>query len=372
MPELPILIAGGGIAGLACALALQPRPAIVLERSAVFEELGAGLQLGPNAVRALRAIGAWEAVEPFTSAPPAIDIHDGVSGKRLKRVELGPAFERRFGAPYRVIHRADLHRALLDCARHHSGISILNNAEVVRWQDSGGVISVALASGQVLKGTSLIGCDGVHSMLRQRAFPGTAPVESDFTLHRAMVDMPQSVKRVAFDAVNLWLCPGAHVVHYPVGRNARLNIVATVHNSVSPEQAHANSCETLQELVRGVPAWLPWPGLYVKPLAEWTMGNMILLGDAAHATLPFLAQGAAMALEDAVALNTAIKLPRNSREREVSFATRRDRTARLHRETISVGSIYHETGIKRSSRNLILSWIPETVFWRRMSWIYNG
>jgi len=363
----PYIIAGGGISGLATALALAPADTLLLERAAAFEEVGAGLQLGPNAVRALQKFGAWDAVEPFASSPPEIHIWDGLSGKLLKRLQLKGTFEKRFGAPYRVIHRADLHAALLSVARNLPNLTIRIGAEVTSWCETASGVDVILTPKNRIRGAFLFGCDGVNSSLRQKAMPESAAVDSGFTLHRALIDVPRAESSIAWECINLWLCPGAHAVHYPVGAKHRLNIVATARNGIAFSSAFARTAPALQKLLASSRAWLPWPGLYVPPFNHWQYGSMLLLGDAAHGTLPFLAQGAAMALEDAAFLKHH-KPPTTS---DSDWQVRRQRTARLHATTLRTVRHYHATGLHALLRNMVISSLSGQQFAGRLNWIYN-
>jgi len=368
MGTTPYIIAGGGISGLATALALAPAATLLLERAAAFEEVGAGLQLGPNAVRALQKLGAWDAVEPFASSPPEIHIRDGLTGKLLKRLQLKERFEKRFGAPYRVIHRADLHAALLSVARNLPNLTIRTGAEVTNWGEAASGIDVILTPKNHIRGAFLFGCDGVNSSLRQKAVPVSAAVDSGLTLHRTLIDLPRAESSIAWECVNLWLCPEAHAVHYPVGAKQRLNIVATARNGIALSSAFARTTPTLQKLLEAPRAWLPWPGLYTPPLNHWQYGAMLLLGDAAHGTLPFLAQGAAMALEDAAFLKHH-KPPTTS---DSDWQARRQRTARLHAETLRTVKHYHAAGLHALLRNAVISTLSSQQFASRLDWIYEA
>jgi 2-polyprenyl-6-methoxyphenol hydroxylase-like FAD-dependent oxidoreductase len=369
MDAAPYIIAGGGIAGLATALALAPAPTLVLEKSRGFVEVGAGLQLGPNAVRALQKLGAWDAVEPFTSSPPEIHVWDGLSGKLLKRIRLGEEFEKRYGAPYRVIHRADLHAALLSVARKLPQLKIRADAEVASWRDSASGIEVFVASANHIHGRFLFGCDGVNSSLRRAAVPRSTALDSGFTLHRALIDIPRAEGGIAWECINLWLGPGAHAVHYPVGAKQKLNIVATARNGVALSSAFVRTASALQQLLAAPRNWLPWPGRHAPPLHQWQFGSMLLLGDAAHGTLPFLAQGAAMALEDAAFLKHH-KLPPTTGDSD--WQERRQRTARLHAATLRTVKHYHATGPHALLRNIAIGSLSASCFTNRLSWIYEG
>ena len=342
-------ILGGGIAGLAAAIALarQGHEVEVLEKAKTFDLIGSGIQLGPNAVRALQKIGAWDAVEPITYSPPALCFRSGTSGKLLKEVRLGEVFERRFGQPYRVAHRADLHSSLLAVAKSLPQVEI--------------TMGVSRNTTELTE--PVIAADGIWSKTREQLFPDTAATTDSTLLFRAMIDMPQ-VSSLNLECVNLWFYPGAHVVHYPVGREEKLNLVVNGLNT-SPRQLLAYAANNLRELIASVPSWTPWPAAYVKPLASWHKDNVLLIGDAAHGTLPYLAQGAAMSLEDAAALLETTD--------PVKFEQLRlARCVRLHEQTLRVGQIYHFPGLNALMRNAALRFSSDETILGRVAWIYGG
>jgi salicylate hydroxylase len=346
-----IQIAGAGIAGLATAIAIARRGhgVTVVERTERFSPVGAGVQLGPNAVRALVKIGAWGAVEPFTYKPPEINIRDGRNGKLLKRVTLARNFEARFGMPYRVVHRAGLHEALLEVSRTHGAIDF----EMGRAFDPS-------------TSQPFIAADGVNSQTRRTLFPGSEAIPLAQTILRALGPLP-SVNGINLAAVNLWLCPGGHVVHYPVGDNA-LNIVVvadgTTEGNWNAPPFHQWT-EQLLALLSCFPEYTTWPALYVPPLPSWRKDNALLIGDAAHGTVPYLAQGAAMALEDAAAL------AEHGPDVDLHHL-RAKRCARIDRDARGLARIYHASGPLRLARNLALSTMSEDRFIARLGWIYDG
>jgi len=349
MREAHYSIVGGGIAGLASGLALanMGATATLFEQATKFEEVGAGLQLGPNAVRALEALEAWDAVSPSTYAPPAIHIRDGISGRLLKEVELGRAFAARFGQPYRVAHRADLHEGLLAALKVRRSVDI-NLGKAVSHNDLTGEIVAA---------------DGINSPTRLGLFPASGAICLPEKIYRALLPMPE-LRGIAAECVNLWLFPQGHVVHYPVSGGKKFNLVAVTQGD-QPVSHFARAAAELRALLAMVPIWLEWPGAYVPALPNWGHGNVRLIGDAAHGTLPFLAQGAAMALEDAVALG---KVKANL---VIYEAMRRARVARLHRETLRNGKIYHLQGMAALARNTALRAMPQSLFLQRLAWIYD-
>jgi salicylate hydroxylase len=367
----PLIIVGGGIAGLAATLALGQRDVVILEQAKVFSELGAGLQLGPNAVRALQKLGAWDAVEPFTSSPPEIHLRDGLSGKILKRLTLGKAFEHRFGAPYRVAHRADLHNALLSVVKTKTNIQIRLGETVSSIENQDGGV-IVLSNGKTLTAPAAIAADGVNSPVRQHLFAGSAALNSGSTFHRALLETPH-VETVNFDCVNVWFYPNGHVVHYQVGKNQKLNLIAITPGSTRPSEHFSRAATPLTTLLKAVePELTKWPGLYVPKLPTWVKGNVLLLGDAAHATLPYLAQGAAMALEDAACLSKLLEVKLLSQETFEAFHQRRvPRTERLHQASCAAGITYHHHGFMRLARNTALLFVPDRALLSKLSWVYN-
>ncbi len=346
-----VSIVGAGIAGLAAATAAAKsgRKVTVYEKSESFDPIGAGLQLGPNAVRALQELDAWEVVEPITSAPPAIHLRDARSGKLIKEIKLGKTFEEHFGGPYRVVHRADLHAALLSIAEGHEAIHIRLGQEYLIADHN--------------SNSPVIAADGVWSKSRELLFPGTAAITAPDKIFRKLIPRPSRAD-VSIECVNLWLAPGGHIVHYPVGQNQRLNLVAVTQGE--PPEKHFAASEILLAIFKSQMDWTTWPAAYVKPLRKWNSDNTLLIGDAAHGTLPYLAQGAAMALEDAACLART----------DFDFAkfqmARLARCAKLHRQTMQSGKIYHASGIAAQLRNFALAQMPEQIFLSRLRWLYAG
>ncbi len=352
MAKDSISIIGGGIAGLSIAIAAAKsgRIATIYEKAEKFDPVGAGLQLGPNAIRALQELGAWEAVEPITTAPPAIHMRDGKSGRLLKEIELGRKFETRYGLPYRVAHRADLHAALLMVAQNHQSIKIKMH------QDK--------SPNDLPQAEHVIAADGVWSKTRTQIFAkSTAITVSDIT-YRGLHSFSK-VQNVNMDCVNLWLYPHGHVVHYPVGQDRRLNLVAITQGQAPPLH-FAKACTELLDILNACPNWSIWPLAYVPPLSTWTKGNVTLAGDAAHGTLPYLAQGAAMALEDAAALASTNFNYTNY------YMKRASRTRKLHTSSLRAGKIYHAAAAIANARNLAIMALPEPIFSANLDWIYAG
>ena len=346
-----ISIIGGGIAGLATAIGLARRGfrITVFEKAKDFEPVGAGLQLGPNAVRALISLGAWDAVEPVTRKIDEIAIRSGQTGKTLKRLGTGERFKQQFGQFYRVALRADLHEALITVAQTLPQITLVMNAH------------------DVLPEGITIAADGVWSETRGRLFPSTQAV-----IHRDRIFRAGLRSASSDDAkVTLWLFPQGHVVHYAVGNPLVQNLVAVTSGQM-PEDHFGSACEELKHLLQ-VQKYGEWRAAFVPALEAWHKGNTLLIGDAAHGTLPYLAQGAAMALEDAAAL---AKLFDAQADPQINFAAfekiRKPRTTKLHRETLKAGKIYHQSPPLSALRDLALTAMPDQFLLARQSWIYKN
>lgn len=383
MPNHPILIAGGGIAGIASALSLlrNGRVSCVFEKAEAFETVGAGLQIGPNAVRALKYLDVWDAIAPAAFAPPAIFIRDGHSGRVLQEIRLGIEFERRFGEPYRVIHRADLLAGLIERAKTHSGIELVTGVEVKHFADKGGYVEIETGSGSV-RGEALLGADGIRSVVRQGLAGDGPPVRRE-VLFRALTsfDAPMP-ERLA--GITLWLCRQGHVVHYPVRGGKALNVVAAAMNGLWPGEgwsapadrqevmAHFSKVhEDLFHVLAISSPWLKWAAAD-RPPTTWSRNRVTLVGDAAHAALPYLAQGAAMALEDAVMLSRCAQRSDTIAGAFSAYESlRKPRAQRIATESRRLGRIYHAKGPLRIARNAILRLTGQAGFLDRMAWIYD-
>jgi 2-polyprenyl-6-methoxyphenol hydroxylase-like FAD-dependent oxidoreductase len=369
----PFLIVGGGIAGLATALGLARigKSSHIFEKAPSFYEIGAGLQLGPNAVRALQYLGAWDAVAPHCVSPAEIHVRDAISGNVLQRIALGAEFENQFGAPYRVAHRADLQNALLESVRSKPGIELQNNGEVINVSIAG--TTLTLKSGKTHAGEAIIAADGVHSATRNLLIgqPGKNPISH--MLHRGLAPIASVPASVNIEVVTLWLFPGGHVVHYAVSNWRHFNIVAAVEDSeISLWTAYQGACQPLADILEQKIDWTKWPALDLPPARSWNRNRTVLIGDAAHASLPYLAQGAAMALEDACVLSNAIQ---NTNEMDSAFRnfaeSRYERTSAIQGRSRQLGRIYHAKGLLRQARNAVLKATPPLRFINQLSWIYD-
>jgi salicylate hydroxylase len=381
MKNLRVLIAGGGIAGLASAIALARvgHEVEVCEKRASFEETGAAIQLGPNAWHALDRLGLREAVSSRAVFPERLCIRDGQSGKLLTAMEFDENFRAKFNAPYATILRADLHFELLQEARQSPQIELTSGREV-RFEDSGASYDALLAA------------DGINSAIRTKMFPGSQARALPFTIFRALQSPHPPLLRngpsspaerdVSLNpspqekgdhrgtrwgmrslretndspSVNLWFCRNGHVVHYPTSQPGQFNLVAACAGLVDrPSETLKQLCPELASLFASIELFSTWPVQAVPSLSRWHKGKVCLLGDAAHGTVPFLAQGAAMALEDAVAIADSFQHSDTLDETFTRFEnSRRRRTARLDAQSQRMTRIYHAGGPLALARNAVM------------------
>jgi 2-polyprenyl-6-methoxyphenol hydroxylase-like FAD-dependent oxidoreductase len=385
-PQTRALIVGGGIGGLATALALARNgmSATVLERSAFADETGAGIQLGPNATRALAELGVLDAI---TSAfrPDVLRLFDGMSGTSLASVPLGRVAEERYGAPYLTLHRADLHASLLAACRADGAIELRNVFDVTEAETLAEPVIVRAADGTRVEGSNLVAADGLWSRLRQRVAPDADLRFAGATAWRAL--LPRGEVPAPFDApeVGLWLGPRAHLVHYPVRSGRDLNVVAVVEGGSAKQgwsrraeadvllrsfQRWAHPAKALLEMVEN---WRCWSLFRLRPLPRWREGRMALLGDAAHPVLPYLAQGAALAIEDAVTLAASLKACGG--DALVAFpryqSLRVDRAARVQAQAARFGRLYHLRGPAAFARNFLLGRRRPESLLQSFDWLYG-
>ncbi len=383
-----VIVSGAGIGGLTAALALAAKGfrVVVVEQAARLEETGAGIQLSPNATRILVALGLGDRLAPVVVAPEAVRVRS-YRGRELVRVPLGAAAERRYGSPYWVVHRGDLQAALLGAVRANSDIALRlgARAEDFAVHAKGVTVQTRTAAGaQDEHGIALIGADGLWSPLRMRLGDARPPRFAHRTAWRAVLPARPLIPEFREKVVSLWLGPDAHLVLYPVNAGEAVNVVAIVHDEWHepgwsapgrPEELLVHY-EQWPRVVRNLLAlpdrWLKW-ALYDRPrLRRWSHGPVTLLGDAAHPMLPFLAQGAAMAIEDAYVL--AERLGQSPDRPKGAFRRyerqRRRRTARVQRSARFNSRVYHLAGLAAWLRNRVLRGRGGQGLLRRYDWLY--
>ena len=381
----PILVAGGGIGGLALALALAKRDqtSIVLERQDNSAPLGAGIQIGPNGMRALQALGVADALRPFAGVPEAIVVHAGSSGRILTRLPLGAWIASRHGAPYWVAHRGDLHRVLLDAAAADPRIAIRTGFDVASIVQADTVVTATDRSGAITTGRALVGADGLWSTVRQSLPDMPAPEFAGATATRTVIAATQA-GRLDIPAVGLWLNPQAHVVHYPLRGGSEIAVVVIASENWQGREwdAEADAATLLAQLasfhpnltsvLRGVASWRKWALYTLPPLPTWTKSRVALLGDAAHPMLPYLAQGGALAMEDALALADCLCASDDIADGVERYALlRRERARRVQAASARQGRIYRLSPPLSHARDAILRAAPPALLMSRLDWLYD-
>jgi salicylate hydroxylase len=383
---LPVLVAGGGIGGLAAALALSRfgLQVTVLEQSPHIGEIGAGIQLGPNAFAAFDALGVGPRMRELAVYTDELVMHDALDASLVGRIPAGAALRERFGNPYAVIHRADLHLALFDAARASGRIGFLTSTQVQSMAQDAAGVSVQDANGATHRGSALIGADGVKSALRAQLVGDPARV-SGHVVYRAVVERQEFPADLRWNAASIWVGPNCHLVHYPLRGGEQYNVVVTFHSREVEEwgvregsRAEVQSyfegvCPRARQLIDLPRSWKRWATADREPIAQWTFGRCTLLGDAAHPMLQYLAQGACMALEDAVTLGEALRANDGDVTRAFSHyeRSRVTRTARVVLATREMGRIYHAKGVERLVRNSLWTGRTPQRFYDALEWLYG-
>lgn len=401
-----VVVAGGGIGGLAAALACARRGVSVqlFERAPQLSEVGAGIQIGPNVTRILQAWGLGDALVQVAAFPRQLQARDARTGQVLGSLRLGERAQALYGAPYATIHRADL-QAMLHTAVQAAGVDVRLGQTVQGWRETaeGLVVSTAQevaadaaqqrgdAAAKVppLMADALIGADGVWSAVRQQLLCDGPARFTGHLAYRAMVGQADLPTHLRSDQVTVWMGPRLHVVHYPVRGGQWLNLIAIVHGD-KPAQAeawdsagHAQALmqamgavgKDLHERLASVPAWRQWALHDRVPLStpnQMAQGRVALLGDAAHPMRPYLAQGAGMAIEDAQALAQCLSAEAGSvAERLQAYAQARwARNARVQARAIRNGRIFHATGPVAWGRNVSMRLMGERLM--DVPWLYGG
>lgn len=386
-----VIVAGGGIGGLAAALGLANKgcAVTVLEQADRFGEIGAGIQIGPNAFHAMDYLGIGDAGRARAVYIDALIMMDGLSGKEVFRGPVDAPFRQYFGNPYAVIHRADLHNAFFEACRVHPAITLINRERVIAYKNTVDSALVRTESGKIYEADAVIAADGVRSKLREQLTGGGAadPIRlSGHVAYRAVLPLEQMPEDLRWNAATLWAGPKCHMVHYPLQGWRTFNLVATFvtdqENVGSNEPGKRE--EVLDRFAHIVPRarkllevpneWRRWVLGDRDPIANWTDGRVVLLGDAAHPTYQYFAQGACMAMEDAVCL--ADKFGSLGADFPAVFAAyQSERIPRAYRVVLNsreLGRIYHADGVERLVRNTWLKNKTPEQFYSSMHWLYGG
>jgi salicylate hydroxylase len=381
-----VLVAGGGIGGLATALALvrQGFRVTVLEQAPEIGEIGAGIQLGPNAFHAFDALGIGEKARGRAVYTDYMVMHDAVDEYQVGQIPTGEAFRQRFGNPYAVIHRADVHLSLLEGAQETGLVDFHTSTRVVGIaQDSDGV-TVTAQDGRTFRGVALIGADGVKSVVREQ-FVGDPARVTGHVVYRAVVEKDDFPEELRWNAAAIWVGPNCHLVHYPLRGGEQYNVVVTFHSREqetwgvregSKEEVQSyfqNICPKARQLIDLPKSWKRWATADREPIGQWSYGRVTLLGDAAHPTTQYMAQGACMAMEDAVTLGEALRECGNDWTQALDLYQRARvaRTARIVLSSREMGRIYHAKGVERLVRNDLWRGRSAERFYDAMEWLYG-
>jgi len=391
-----MIIVGGGIGGLAAALACGQTGAkpLVLERAATFSEVGAGIQMGPNVTRTLHAWGLAQDLKEIGFVPRKLDAKDTQTGQIIGTLRLGQRSLDTYGAPYFTVHRADLHRMLLKKIMSSGQAELRLDSEVQGLQQNADGIQISgtnlpVSLTEFCKSAAMVGADGLWSKTRQFVVPPTAPRVTGLLAYRALVPMQSIPEKLRLQDVNVWVGPRVHAVLYPVKCGEYLNLVVVVQgpppaslddwdhagNKQDLEAAMGPIHADLRNILAAVPAWRLWPLCDRPPIKgphEMAKGRIALLGDAAHPMRPFLAQGAGMAIEDAAELARSwARADLQVEDRLQMFAQARwARNAQVQQRSIRNGQIFHLQGPLRWGRNVAMKLMGEPLM--DVPWLYTG
>jgi salicylate hydroxylase len=385
--SLPVAIAGGGIGGLGCALALARRgfASLVLEQAHEFGEAGVGLQVAPNALSVLDALGVGEAAKKNALLIERLVMMDGVTGQEVANIPCDDRFRARFGNPYAVAHRADIHGALLEACRTSDLIALRTQQRVVGFALDDAGVSVELQSGERIAAAALVGADGVHSAVRKRMLDDGDPLPCGAVIYRSTIPAAEMPKDLQRPYPTFWAGPGWHIIYYPVRDWTLFNLGGTVvtgqtalydseevtsHN-VLP--LFAGCCATPLRVMRIPKRFRRYTIVHREPVENWSMGPATLLGDAAHPMVQYIAQGAAMALEDAICLAAEADVCNGNFAQ--AFRRYQDirivRTARVQISSLMMDKINHARGVERRVRNSLFEGRTPEEYYDRLAWLFT-
>ncbi|MEU2620309.1 3-hydroxybenzoate 6-monooxygenase [Streptomyces sp. NPDC007157] len=386
---MKVLIAGGGIGGLAAALSIarHGHQAVVLERRDTFGELGAGIQLGPNAFHALDCLGVGAEVRQHAVHIDELRFMDGTTGQRVASMPLTGAYRTRFGNPYAVVHRGDLYQTLLDGCLAQRNVTLHTKSSVTWYEQDPDSVTAITDTGRRFTGAALIGADGIRSAVRGRLVGDGSPRVSGHTIYRSVIPMERVPRELRWNTVTLWAGPKWHFVHYPIGSGKFLNLAATRDDGAQDvvagrpaERTHVLSefpdlSDTARQLLELGTDWKEWVLCDRDPVERWTDGRVALLGDAAHPMLQYAAQGACMALEDAVVIGELLAGAAGDvpPRLEKYNAERYERAARAQQVARAMGErLYHPAGDAAAARNTMLSSLTAGELYDQVEWLHGA
>lgn len=377
----PVIIVGGGIGGLAAALALAARgyPSLVLEQAPEFREVGAGIQLGPNSWRCLRALKAEDRAKKLAVFPEALVMMDAVTAEKVISVPLN-GFEQRFGAPYALIHRADLLDALLATCRDSPLVRLETSRQVTGFRDDGETVHVQTKDGREDQTPALIGADGLWSTIRANIMADGKPRVAGHITYRAVLPASEVPEYLRRNEMILWSGPKCHLVHYPLRGGEVFNLVAVFHSNryeegwnsfgdpVELHERFQHTCDDVRLMLGKISEWRMWVLCDREPVKMWSKGRVTLVGDAAHPMLQYLAQGAGMALEDSICLARCLDEADSVEAAFEAYPLQRYlRTGRVQLTARLYGEFYHAEGVRRELRNAYV----KNLGYEGLAWIYE-
>ncbi|ASV67344.1 FAD-dependent monooxygenase [Cytobacillus sp. FSL W7-1323] len=358
----PFIVIGGGIGGLATALGVAENNQYVkvLEQAPEFGEVGAGIQLAANATNVLQRLGVMDKINEIAVFPKRLVLMDAFSGKELSALDLGEVYRERYGAPYIVLHRSDLHRVLLEACQENPYIELATNQKITTTEENDQGVTVKAENGDVHKGIAVIGADGLWSNVR-KMFSDDQPICSGYVAYRGAIPIEEVKTSIGdMDDVYMWIGPDLHLVQYPVRRGELYNQVVVFKSKNyrpeiektedwgTPEEmdaVFAGSCELVQNAISFISRQKRWPMFDRLPIENWTQGHITLTGDAAHPMLQYLAQGACQALEDAAYMSDMLSA--HGEDIPAAFTAfqkeRQPRTAYVQGSARTWGEIIHNT-----------------------------
>ncbi len=385
--DLPILIVGGGIGGLAAALALarKGRRVRVLEKAPEFGEIGYGIQMGPNVSRMLDRLGILKALEPHSVFPDALILVDAIDNRELTRISTGKAFLERYQYRYFVIHRRDLHGGILDACRQREEITLEASRGMASFEERGGSVIVRCENGAEYEGAALIGADGLWSPTRAAIVGDGAPRVAGHVTYRGVVPTGEIIDRSHLDSMTIWVGPDLHLVQYRLRGGTVMNNVATVSSRRfrrgekdfggpdELDEVFSRTDPRVRDMLRYISRDRNWVLHDREPVTHWTRGRATLLGDAAHPTLQYLAQGANMAIEDGVVLAEKVAAAGDDCNRAFLAyqRSRMNRTARVVLSSRFFGEYFHVDGGARELRNDLARRRDPDNPWE-IDWLYRG
>jgi salicylate hydroxylase len=387
MSDLPILIAGGGIGGLSAALALarKGRQVRVLEKAPEFGEIGYGIQMGPNVSRMLDRLGVLKALEPHSVFPDALKLIDALDNREITRIALGNRFLERYQYRYFVIHRRDLHGEIFEACKRREEITLEASHGLASFEERGGSVIVRCENGAEYKGAALIGADGLWSPTRAAIVADGAPRVAGHVTYRGVVPTDEIIDRSHLDSMTIWVGPDLHLVQYRLSGGAVMNNVATVSSRRfrrgekdfggpdELDEVFSRADPRVRDMLRYISRDRNWVLHDREPVTHWTAGRVTLLGDAAHPTLQYLAQGANMAIEDAVVLAEKVAAAGDDCHRAFLAyqGERMNRTARVVLSSRFFGDYIHADGGARELRNELARRRDPEHPWE-IDWLYRG